>query len=201
MQFSMDLEPPRPKWPAKTRESGSNSLFFAILPEPEVAQRIAALAVQLRAGHGLSGRLIPESRLHVTATPIADYATLLDYDVSAAMRAAESVSAKPFDLAFNRLQSFGRPGGNQPLVLRCSDGAGAFAQLQKALLAALRDNDYDGKAPAAYTPHITLLYDRRAVDETYLDEPIVWTVREFALVYSVYGEGRHMHLGRWPLKG
>jgi 2'-5' RNA ligase len=201
MQFTMDLEPPRPKWPAKTREAGNNSLLFAVLPEPEVAERIVDLATRLRAGHSLSGRLIPASRLHVTATPIADYATLLEYDVSAAMRAAESVAAKPFDIGFNRLQSFGRPGGNQPLVLRCGDGAGAFGQLQKALLTALRGNDYDGKAPAAYTPHITLLYDRRAVDESFLDEPIGWTVREFALVYSVYGEGRHMHLGRWPLNG
>jgi 2'-5' RNA ligase len=201
MQFSMDLEPPRPKWPAKTREPGSNSLFFAILPEPDVAERIVALATALRAGHGLSGRLIPASRLHVTATPIANYATLLDYDVSAALAAAAAVTAKPFDIAFNRLQSFGRPGGNQPLVLRCSDGLGAFGQLQKTLLAALKANDYDGKAPAAYTPHITLLYDRRAVDETFLDEPIGWTVREFALVYSLHGEGRHMHLGRWPLTG
>jgi RNA 2',3'-cyclic 3'-phosphodiesterase len=198
MQLTMDLEPPRPKWPAKTREPGSNSLFFAILPEPVVANRIVDLATELRAGHGLSGRLIPASRLHVTATPIADYATLLDYDVSAAMRAAQSVVAKPFDIAFNRLQSFGRS-GNQPLVLRCCDGLGAFALLQKALLAALRANDYDGKAPAAYTPYITLLYDRREMEETLLDEPIGWTVREFALVYSVHGDGRHMHLGRWPL--
>jgi len=34
MQFSMDLEPPRPKWPSQSREPGDNSLFFAILPEP-----------------------------------------------------------------------------------------------------------------------------------------------------------------------
>ena len=201
MQFSMDLEPPRPKWPAKTREPGSNSLFFAVLPEAEVADRIEALATRLRAGHGLSGRLIPASRLQVTAMPIADYATLLDYDVSAAMRAAQSVVAKPFDIAFNRIQSFGNPGGNQPLVLRCSDGLGAFGQLQTALMTALKANDYDAQAPAADTPHITLLYDRRAVDETFLEEPVGWTVREFALVYSVYGEGRHMHLGRWPLTG
>ena len=200
MQLTMDLEPPRPKWPAKTREPGSNSLFFAILPEPDTADRIEALAKELRTGHGLSGRLIPATRLHVTTTPIADYAALLEYDVSAAMRAAASAVAKPFDIAFNRLQSFGRS-GNQPLVLRCSEGQGGFAQLQKALLAALRVNDYDGKAPASYTPHLTLLYDRLAVEETFLDEPIGWTVKDFALVYSVYGEGRHTHLGRWPLTG
>jgi 2'-5' RNA ligase len=196
----MDLEPPRPKWPAKTREPGSNSLFFAILPEPEVADRIEALGGALRTRYGLSGRLIPAKRLHIVAHEIADYAALLDYDVSAAMRAAESVVAKPFDIAFNRLQSFGNS-DNPPLVLRCSDGLGAFAQLQKALLAALMANAYDGTAPAADAPHITLLHDRRAVDETFLDEPIGWTVCEFALVYSVYGEGRHMHLGSWPLSG
>jgi 2'-5' RNA ligase len=201
MQFSMDLEPPPPKWPARTREPGRNSLFFAILPEPDAAGRIAALAAEARTGHGLSGRLIPAARLQVTATPIADYAGLLEYDVSAAMRAAESVAAKPFDIAFNRLQSFGQPGEIQPLVLRCCDGAGAFGRLQKALLAALRANDYDGTAPAADAPYITLLYDRRAVEETYLDEPIGWTVRDFALVYSVYGEGRQTYLGRWPLAG
>jgi len=198
MQFSMDLEPPRPKWPAKTREPGRNSLFFAVLPEPDIAERIVELATKLRAGHGLSGRLIPASRLHVTAAPIADYAALLEYDVSAAMRAAESVRAKPFDMAFNRMQTIEEE-DNQPLVLRCGDGAAAFRQLRKALLTALRANDYDAQAPAADTPYITLLHDRRALDEIFLDEPIGWTVREFALVYSVYGEGRHMQLGRWSL--
>jgi 2'-5' RNA ligase len=198
MQLSMDLEPPRSKWPARSREPGSNSLFFAILPEPDIAARIEALGGTLRTAHGLSGRPISAKRLHATVNPIANYATLLDYDVTAAMEAAGTVRLPPFDIAFCRLQSFtGRE--NQPLVLRCADGVAAFGRLQKTLLAALKATGYEGKAPAAYTPHITLLYDRRAVEETDLDEPIAWTVREFALVYSVYGESRHMHLGRWPL--
>jgi 2'-5' RNA ligase len=196
----MDLEPPRPKWPAKTREPGRNSLFFALLPEPEVADRIEALGARLRTRYGLSGRLIPARRLHVAALPIADYAALLEYDVSAAMEAAQSVAAKPFDIGFNRLRSLEEDGG-QPLVLCCGEGQGAFAQLRKSLLAALRANDYDGTAPADRAPHITLLHDRLALDETFLDEPIGWTVREFALVYSLYGEGRHTQLGRWPLTG
>jgi 2'-5' RNA ligase len=196
----MDLEPPRPKWPAKMREPGRNSLFFAILPEPDVADRIEALGRTLRTQYGLSGRAIPAKWLHIVAHEIADYAALLDYDVSAAMQAAEAVMAKPFDIAFNRLQSFGQS-GNQPLVLRCGEGQGVFALLQTALLAALKANAFDGNAPAACAPHITLLYDRRAVEETFLDEPIGWTVREFTLVYSVYGEGRHMKLGSWPLRG
>ncbi len=199
MQFSMDLEPPRRKWPDPLRDAGDNSLFFAILPEPDVAARIEALSGTLRTSYGLTGRPISAKRLHVTLNPIANYATLLDYDVTAAMEAAATVALPPFEISFNRMQSFRRR-ENQPLVLRCGDGLAAFARLQKSLYAALKAAAYVGKAPANYTPHITLLYDRRSVDETDLDEPIAWTVREFALVYSVYGESRHMHLGQWPLK-
>lgn len=200
MQFSMDLEPPRPKWPSPFREPGNNGLFFAILLEPGIAARVETLGGELRAAHGLSGRPISAKRLHVTLTPIASYSTLLDYDVTAALEAAGTVALAPFEIVFNRLQSF-RGKDNHPLVLRCGDGLAAFAGLQKALIAALRATGYEGKAPAGYTPHVTLLYDRQPIDETFLDEPIGWTVRDFALVYSVYGESRHMELGRWPLSG
>jgi RNA 2',3'-cyclic 3'-phosphodiesterase len=194
----MDLEPPRPKWPAKSREPGNNSLFFAILHEPDIAARIESLGGTLRAAHGLSGRPISAKRLHITLNPIASYSTLLDYDVTAALEAAGTVRLAPFEISFNRLQSF-RGKDNQPLVLRCADGLAAFSALQRALNAALKATGYEGKAPVAYTPHVTLLYDRQSIDETFLDEPIGWTVRDFALVYSVHGESRHTHLGRWPL--
>ena len=46
-----------------------------------------------------------------------------------------------------------------------------------------------------FTPHVTLLYDARDVDE-YPIEPIGWTVKEFVLIRSLNG---HKHLVRWPL--
>jgi 2'-5' RNA ligase len=200
MQLSMELEPPRPKWPAKSREPGSNSLFFAILPEPAVAARIESLGGRLRAAHGLSGRPISAKRLHLTLHPIADYAILLDYDVSAALAAAAAVRLAPFKIAFNRLQSLADE-EDAALALRCADGIAPFLALQKALHAALKATAYEGKAPAADTPHLTVLHDRRSIDEIFLEEPIGWTVRDFALVYSVHGESRDTHLGRWPLVG
>jgi RNA 2',3'-cyclic 3'-phosphodiesterase len=200
MQFSMDLEPPRPKWPSPSREPGDNSLFFAILPEPGIAARIETLGGELRAAHGLSGRPISAKRLHMTLGSIADYSILLDYDVTSALEAAGTIVLAPFEIVFNRLQSFEGEDG-YPLVLRCGDGLAAPTGLQKALNAALRATGYEGKVPAGDAPHITLLHDRRPIDETFLDEPIGWTVRDFALVYSVYGESRHMELGRWPLSG
>ena len=200
MQFSMDLEPPRPKWPSPSREPGNNSLFFALLPEPGIAARIETLGGKLRAAHGLSGRPISAKRLHMILTPIADYSILLDYDVTSALEAAGRVALAPFEIVFNRLQSLEDKDG-YPLVLCCGDGPGGFAGLQTALHTALKATGYSGKAPAGDAPHVTLLHDRRPVDETFLDEPIGWTVRDFALVYSVYGESRHMELGRWPLEG
>jgi 2'-5' RNA ligase len=200
MQFSMDLEPPRPKWPSPSRDPGDNSLFFAILPEPGIAARIESLGGELRAAHRLSGRPISAKRLQMILNPIADYSILLDYDVTAALEAAGTVAQAPFEIVFNRLQSFEDEDG-YPLVLRCGDGLAAFAGLQKTLNAALKATGYEGRAPAGDTPHLTLLHDRRPIDETFLDEPIGWTVSDFALVYSVYGESRHMELGRWPLSG
>jgi len=50
------------------------------------------------------------------------------------------------------------------------------------------------------TPHLTLLYDARRVDEQPID-PIRWTVREFVLVHSLLGQTRYIPLGKWPLRG
>jgi 2'-5' RNA ligase len=47
-----------------------------------------------------------------------------------------------------------------------------------------------------FTPHVTLLYDKRSVEEQPI-EPISWNVREFALIHSMNG---HTHLARWPLR-
>jgi len=48
---------------------------------------------------------------------------------------------------------------------------------------------------------VTLLYDRKSVLESGIDEPITWTVREFFLVHSLYGLSEHVHCARWPLRG
>jgi 2'-5' RNA ligase len=51
-----------------------------------------------------------------------------------------------------------------------------------------------------FTPHMTLLYDRQLVKEHAI-EMLSWTVSEFVPVHSFVGQGRHVHLARWPLRG
>jgi len=83
-----------------------------------------------------TGRPISAKRLHMILSPIADYSILLDYDVTSALEAASTIAAAPFEIGFNRLQSFVGADG-YPLALRCGDGLVALTGLRKALSAAL----------------------------------------------------------------
>jgi 2'-5' RNA ligase len=47
-------------------------------------------------------------------------------------------------------------------------------------------------------PHVSLLWDNGRAPREFV-EPITWAAREFVLLDSPYGEGRHEVLGRWPL--
>jgi RNA 2',3'-cyclic 3'-phosphodiesterase len=53
---------------------------------------------------------------------------------------------------------------------------------------------------SAFTPHLTLLYDARHIDERPI-RPIGWTVSEFVLVLSLIGKTKHVPIQRWQLRG
>ena len=193
------MPPQRPKRrPASPRR---DILFFAVLPAPAAAMRIAQRAEGLRNQHGLRGRRRPTELLHVTLNPVGAYSGLPNDVLSAAVEIGSSVEVAPFELTFDRVLSF-RGADRHPLVLRCSHGIAELTTLQKMLGAAMRSI---GLGPpgnrSSFTPHVTLLYDRQSVLESRIDEPISWTVREFVLVHSLYGLSEHVHCARWPLRG
>jgi 2'-5' RNA ligase len=128
---------------------------------------------------------------------LGDYLGLPQGAVKAAMTAADSVRAGPFDVAFDRAASFhGRP-RKRPLVLLGGDGLAALAKFQETLGRALEKAGF-GKANPHYTPHVTLLYDNRLVPAKVI-ETIGWTAHEFVLVHSLLGQTRHIQLARWAL--
>jgi 2'-5' RNA ligase len=47
-----------------------------------------------------------------------------------------------------------------------------------------------------FTPHVTLLFDDRAVEEHPIGR-VGWTVHDLVLIHSMKG---HRHLARWPLR-
>ena len=178
----------------------TDRLFFAVFPDADAAARIAQLAQQLRAEHGLHGKPLKPERFHVTLHHLGDYAGLPQDIVAMASQGAAAVALPPFDIAFDRAASFCSTPRNRPFVLQGDGGVAAVTVFQQALGVEMTKVGLGRWAKSAYTPHITLLYDDRCVAEQAV-ETIAWTAHEFVLVHSLIGQTRHVPLARWPLRG
>ena len=184
--------------PAVAGQRPTDSLFFAVYPDPETAERIETLAQRLREEHRLTGRAFPVSRLHATLHHLGSHAGLPESLVGAASAAAAAIHMAPFEVTFDRVGSF--PGrAHMPFVLRGGEGAVGLIVLQQLLGEALNAAGLALREERAYKPHLTLLYDNRRVREQAI-EPIAWTVHELVLVRSVLGRGQHLPIARWPLQ-
>jgi 2'-5' RNA ligase len=175
-------------------------LFFSIFPEASTAARIAHIAERLRAKYRLLGSPLQTTRFHVSLHSFGEYDDAPPPVVAKAKDAAALVNAAPFRVSFNCAQSFSGRDGNHPLVLTGDDGVVGLTRLYSSLCTALRTVGFRPDASSAFTPHVTLLYDARRINEQFI-EPIGWTVREFVLVLSLIGRTKHVPLDRWQLRG
>ena len=177
----------------KFASSGSGRLFFAIVPDRATAERIYRLAGALKRAHRFDGKLIAPDRLHISLFSLAG---LSDRQICAACEAATDFRTEQFEVSFDRTTSFRGGPGNRPFVLIGEDGLRRLQSFQQMLAAALTRRGLRRPANTNFTPHVTLLYDARSVDE-YPVEPVVWTVAGFVLVRCLKG---HKHLERWWLQ-
>ena len=106
------------------------------------------------------------------------------------------MQAEPFEVSFDRTASFQGRSGSRPFVLIGDDGLGRLQSFRRMLGAALTRRGLRRVANTNFTPHVTLLYDARSVEE-YPIWPIFWTVTEFVLIHSKKG---HDYLARWSLQ-
>jgi 2'-5' RNA ligase len=170
------------------------------LPDPVAAASTAKLGKDLRAEHGLTGRVRSPELLHLSLNGVGEFDALPAQIVSDAMKAGSAVTAAPFEVVFDRVMSFS--GGEvRPLVLRCGDGLVALTAMYRALGAEMAKIGFRSRVAWPFTPHVTVLYDRNTVPLLPLEHPVRWKVRDFVLVHSLHGERRHLHLARWPLHG
>jgi 2'-5' RNA ligase len=131
--------------------------------------------------------------LHVTLFSLSG---LPDRALDDACDAVAEVGAQPFGVSFDRTVSFrGRP-GSRPFVLTGDAGLGSLKAFRCSLLANMMRRGLPLLARPNYTPHVTLLFDDRAVDENPVG-PIRWTVGNVVLIHSMQG---HTHLAQWPLQ-
>ncbi len=170
-------------------------LFFAVLPDPLTAERVAELAEGLRDEHGLEGRPLDTERLHITLHHIGDYAGLPPSLLARVRQAASRVRAPEFEVCFDQVGSFA--GNHQnPFVLQSEYGAELLGDLHAELARCLQS--VGSKPNPRFTPHMTLLYDRRRMPVQPV-QPLRWFVREFVLIRSFLGQSRYQLEGRWQL--
>jgi len=190
-------------WAEQRQTTGSippaNSVFFALYPDPYTARRLDRLAWYLRHKHRLNGRPLADRRLHVSLCNFGDYARVTSEAVAAIDEAMATITMPPFLVAFNEAKSF-KSGHKQPVVLVADDGVAGLMLFQRELVAALDKTGIGRRKRQPYNPHVTLLYDDRRIPDQPVEE-ISWVVREFVLVCSLHGQGRHIPLARWPLRG
>jgi 2'-5' RNA ligase len=173
--------------------SSSGRLFFAVLPDADTAARIHRLAHVLKCAHKFDRKTIEPQLLHVSLFFLGEPSEPI---VRIAREAAAEVRMQPFQLWFDRSASFlGRP-GSRPFVLVGDEGVERLRSFRRALGSALAGRGLRRLAKRDFTPHVTVLYADRNVEEHPI-EPIGWTVNEFVLIHSMRG---HVHLARWPLR-
>ena len=176
--------------------SQKERIFLAVLPDAGAAVRIAVLAEELKAKHGLTANLILPEHLHVTLFHLGDWVAFPDEVVRLAKEAASQVAVPPFDVAFARAESFRNRTGIYPFVLT-SDLA-PWRALHTALAASLKRAGLAAATQGDFQPHVTLSYDKTRV-KPHAIAPVAWTVRDFVLIHSRLGKTEHIHLDRWAL--
>ncbi|MFN0219242.1 MAG: 2'-5' RNA ligase family protein [Hyphomicrobium sp.] len=167
--------------------------------------RAAAAVVPItRAGQDLVrsqrlvAKLLPPERLHVSLCAVGGFSGACPPAViNAAKAVADTVSMDPFTVSFDRVASFAGGNGRRALVLTGGEGVAGLVQFQKTLGLTLNKAGLGLRQKDRFTPHVTMMYADHMCD--FPIEPISWTVDEFVLVDSLWGQSRHVQLGRWPL--
>lgn len=197
-QLSLNLGGGSRKKTSEIDPAPINELYFAILPDPEVAAQSHELAGGFRRQYSFSTKLRRADLFHVTLYSIGSYRCLPEEAAFAAMQAASTIRKPSFPVVFDRVVSFGN-GDNRPLVLWSKDGNAELKALHRELDDAIRLTGITPNSEKPIEPHMTLLYRGHLIPEVLLEEPVTWTARDFVLINSLQGEARHEHLCYWLL--
>ena len=169
------------------------NLFFCLRLPSSTAARADDLARKFSREYGLCGPLRGAQLYHASLHGLGMFDTVPKALAALAAEAARTVRMPPFDVQFDRIMSFANKDKN-PLVLLGGGDLSGLREFHARLGDALRNARFK-RIQKSFTPHVTLLYDSRVVPETPI-APVSWTVRNFALVHSPYGQSRHDEIAR-----
>ena len=118
--------------------------------------------------------------------------------VFAAMEAASRVRKRRCSVTFDRAVSFGK-GDNRPLVLWNENGNAELKAIYEELADSMQLTGITPAKEKQVEPHMTLLYRGRVVPDIMLEEPVIWTPKDFVLINSLQGQSTHEYLCYWTL--
>jgi 2'-5' RNA ligase len=175
-----------------------HNVFFAVMPDATAAECIARMAQDLVGSRHIAAVPLPPERFHVSLFAIGGFSgTCPSTVINHAKAIAGTVLMSPFDVAFDRVASFGGRGGKRALVLLGGEGVAGLVRLQQTLSLAMLKAGVGMRQRSKFIPHLTMMYADKTSE--FAVEPISWTVNAFILVDSLYGQSKHELLARWPL--
>jgi RNA 2',3'-cyclic 3'-phosphodiesterase len=166
----------------------------------DAAARIYRLASIVKRARGFKGGLIGPERLQVSLVSFGWWDDRAEKTITTVDRAAAELKVLPFEVTLDRTMSFSNRPDNHAFVLMGSGGVDRLRAFHALFGVTLTRSELLCRGHTISTPHVTLLYDKRVVDEQPI-EPISWAVREFVLIRSLRGQTRHIDLARWQLRG
>lgn len=169
-------------------------LILMIYPDPPARAAALTNARRYQAANQLGGAVFNPDLMHITLGHFDYWDEVPASLIEKISRAAGKLDVAPFEVSFDEICGF--PGH---VVLQGGEGLEALRRFQAALRRALAWEKLDS-AKLAFTPHMTVIYGQPGTVVTPI-EPLSWTVREFALVVSLQGRGRHEVLARYRLAG
>lgn len=198
-QLSLNLGGGSPKAPkTKVVWERRQALYFAALPNPEIAELTAELTWDQSRRNGLTREPRQHDLYHTTIYPIDIVSRSREEAIFAAMEAASTINMSSFPLTYDRVTTFGGDGNHQ-YVLWCRRGNAELRTLRRELDAALQNIGFESDVSEAFEPHMTLFYCRRVLPEVMLERPITSIVKNFTLVNSFQGDREHGHIWQWSL--
>ena len=196
MQVGFDLGPVPSRQPYRNSATGRH-LFIAARPDRPAAMAAQSIAREFRDHYRIDRQPLPDWRLHVTLIGLGRHETLPASLVYHAREALDHARFAPFEIAFDRVMSFGS-GSSHPVVLCLSARSAALDRAVGRLASALAGLGVDCRYEPGFQAHMTLIYHTRPVGTDELPAPVRWTVDRFWLVESLHGQGSYDFL--WPLK-
>lgn len=184
-----------PSRPLKKFGGLRDRLFLGIRLDAQAAYSARQVAWNLRNRHHLKSWPQRKSMLHVTLRHIGDFNGIPGGLVERVSEAALSVMTRPFDVEFDRVESF-----RNCIVLIGEGGVVGVRRLENDLSEALEIGKI--REPSRhFKPHVALMYDLTAIPTETLRQPVRWKVEEFALIHSLLSQSQHNVLETYSLGG